>query len=208
MLNNTSVLQTLNKKIYTLLFISLSIGVLSACSTVPQSLQVAEHDKLTAFADVRASIQSNQSPSVQGQLARWGGVIAKVTNNANDTMLEIVNFPLTGSSRPKQKDETQGRFRVYYAGLLDPVIYKEGRSITALGVVSTAEAGKIGEHEYLYPVLKASAVHLWKDIKQIDVRITHNPFWHTPSYWHYPSPIYHQPVVINRSPQVNKSKTK
>ena len=121
-------------------------------------------------------------------------------HNAKNSMLEIVHFPLKPSARPKQGDETQGRFRVYFSGLLDPIIYKEGRSITALGTVTSSEDGKIGEHEYNYPVLKASYIHLWKDIQNVDVRITQSPFWNTPSYWRHPH-YSNQPrrVVIRKS---------
>lgn len=183
------------KLIYTLplLFIFLIIG---GCAVVPEALQVPENKALTNFSMVRAN-----SNAEQGNLARWGGVIAKVTNNANNSMLEVVHFPLKSSTRPKQGNETQGRFRVYFSGLLDPMIYKVGRSITALGDIATSEQDKIGEHEYTFPVLKASHIHLWKDIQQIDVSVTQDPFWSSPSYWRYPSYPYYPKRVVIRKPQ-------
>jgi len=185
------------------ILLTLSLCFLSSCASIPVALQVSEETNLTSFAQVRTN-----ADSVKGEEARWGGIIAKVTNNAKNTVLEVVHFPLTSSTRPKQKDQTQGRFRVYYSGLLDPIIYKAGRSITALGQVALMEDGKIGEHEYQYPVIKASAVHLWKEIKQVDVRITHDPFWYTPSFWHYPRSIFHRPIVRNKSTQKKSQSTK
>jgi outer membrane lipoprotein len=165
---------------------------------------VDETVALTNFADVRSN-----DVALIGSQARWGGVIAKVENNAENTMLEVVHFKLSSSTRPQQKDETQGRFKVYYQGFLDPVIFKEGRSITAVGNVAEKEAGKIGEHEYDYPVLKSQNVHLWKEIKQVDVRLTHQPMWYTPSLWYLPrshhrSPIYY-PISKNVKP-INSTK--
>lgn len=178
--------------------------LLSGCSTVPKALQVPENKVLTNFSVVRGNTNTEQ-----GSLARWGGVIAKVTNNANNSMLEIVHFPLKSSTRPVQGDKTQGRFRVYFTGLLDPIIYKEGRSITALGNVTSSEDGKIGEHEYTFPVLKATHVHLWKDIQKVDVQVTQNPFWYTPSYWHYPySTHYPNRVVVRKSSAPAQAKKK
>jgi outer membrane lipoprotein len=168
---------------------------ITGCSAIPKALIVPGSTALTNFSAVQKNVSSEQ-----GNQARWGGVIAKVTNNANNSMLEVVHFPLKSSARPKQGDETQGRFRVYFSGLLDPVIYKEGRSITALGTVTSSEEGKIGDHEYSYPVLKASYIHLWKDIQKVDVRITQSPFWYTPSYRRYPQ--YSNPtrsVIIRKS---------
>lgn len=168
----------------------------SACVHVPEKLRVSDDQLLTNFSSVK------ESPSkTAGQQARWGGVIANVTNYKNNTMLEIVHFDLKSSARPSVKDETKGRFRVYYDGLLDPVIYKEGRSITAIGVVKGEEAGTIGEHEYNYPVLDASYVHLWKEVKEVEVRVNHYPHWYTPSYWYYPRPYYYRtyPVTTKSS---------
>jgi len=161
----------------------------SACAHIPESVNVDEGSMLTNFSDVRSNAEQHS-----GELARWGGVIAKVANNAENTMLEVVYFDLKASTRPVPKDQTQGRFRVYYQGFLDPVIYKEGRSITALGNIAANELDNIGEHEYAYPVLKASGIHLWKKIEKADVRITHQPLWHTPSLWYYPRSRFHAPI--------------
>jgi outer membrane lipoprotein len=191
-----------NFKVVFFLPISVVLLFISGCSIIPAALQVPENTVLTHFSQVRENADAQQ-----GNLARWGGVIAKVVNNTDNTMLEVVHFPLKSSSRPKQGNETQGRFRVYFSGLLDPMIYKEGRSITALGSISHTEQGEIGEHKYIYPVLKASYIHLWKNIEKIDVRITHDPFWYTPSYWHYPRSYYYQrAVVVRKSSATVKSK--
>ena len=185
------------KKINLKLTLTLLVSAIfiTGCSAVPKALEVPESTALTNF-----SAAQDNANNEQGKQARWGGVIAKVTNNAKNSMLEIVHFPLKSSARPKQGDETQGRFRVYFSGLLDPIIYKEGRSITALGTVTSSEDGKIGEHEYNYPVLKASYIHLWKDIQKVNVSITQSPFWNTPSYWRHPH-YSNQPrrVVIRKS---------
>ncbi|GAA5140104.1 Slp family lipoprotein [Thalassotalea piscium] len=172
------------------------ITTLGACSNIPEKLSVADTTRLIPFESAKAEQEANI-----GNSARWGGVIAKVTNNADNSMLEIVNFPLTSSARPKPKDETLGRFRVYYNGLLDPVIYKVGRSITALGTISAPEQGKIGEHEYLFPIIKASNVHLWKNIEKVDVNLTHSGHWGSTMYGQpfYPYTYYQRPIVIKRS---------
>ena len=163
----------------------------AACSLAPQNLRVDENTSLTTFSQVK-----DDASIVQGTSARWGGVIAEITNNADNTMLEIVYFSLNSSSRPKQEDKTLGRFKVYYKGLLDPIIYKQGRSITVLGQISLSEDGVIGEHQYQYPVLNASAIHLWKKIEKADLRLRQNPFWYSPSYWYYPRTRFPHPIVI------------
>lgn len=161
---------------------------MSGCIHTPESLNIEEGTVLTNFSEAKSN-----NPNSIGKHARWGGVIAKVQNKADGTMLEIVHFELRSSLRPAQKDQTQGRFRVHYDGFLDPVVYKEGRSITAVGIIGDKEADKIGEHAYEFPVLKASNIHLWKEIKEIDVRISQRPLWYSPALWYSPRPYYYSP---------------
>lgn len=182
------------------IIIYLSVIALSACSSIPEKLQLAPDAPLTNYKD---ALSVTYSDSVAQ--ARWGGVIAKVDNLKERTRIEIVHFDLSPSARPKQKDETLGRFRVYYPGLLDPMIYKKGKSITVVGDLAGAESGAIGEHPYQYPVINAAAVHLWKDIQNADINMMQNPFWNSPSYWHHYSPYYHnQPMIIRRSAKNSK----
>jgi len=172
----------------------------TACASVPKKIALPENTNTVAFLEAKSV-----STSVVGQTARWGGVIASVKNNADNTMVEIVSFPLNRNLRPKPGDETEGRFRLYFNGLLDPVIYKKGRSITAIGKVSDIEAGKIGEHEYQFPVLKDANVHLWKEIQRTDVNIIRQPAWYfDPFYWSNSYVRHNRPVIIRRSHDVPK----
>lgn len=184
-------------------FISgLSILLLAACASVPKDLSVADNEILIGFAE-----EVNSPGANQGLSARWGGVIAKVENKAKDTVIEVVNFTLNSSARPKQSDKTLGRFRIRYQGFLDPMIYQQGKSITGVGTIGKAEAGKIGEHKYTFPVLNANKVHLWKKIKPVESRLVVDPFWYSPaSYWGYP--YYSRPIIIKKTPAkaTNKSK--
>lgn len=172
----------------------------TACVSVPKKLELPENTNAVNFSNAK-------SLDVIGQKARWGGVIAAVKNNADNTMLEIVSFPLTSSLRPKKGDETLGRFRLYFNGLLDPVIYKEGRSVTAVGTISSLENGTIGEHKYSFPVLKDVSVHLWKKIQRVDVSLIQQPYYYnTPYFWSGSHVNYNRPIII-RSSSGNKEPT-
>lgn len=177
------------------LFIS-SIILLSACTSVPQKLQLPENTSTTSFSN-----SSEQLSSVIGTKARWGGVIAQVTNNANNTMVEIVNFPLSSSMRPQEGDESLGRFRVYFNGMLDPMIYKKGRSVTAIGNVAAIETGKIGEQAYKFPVLVDADVHLWKKKNPNNNQFINRPFWGFQSPFFmgmgvHPRWNFHNPFIV------------
>ncbi len=165
-------------------FISILTCVLflSGCvSTFPENLQVPSETNLLSFKAVLESPQAKDD-----SLARWGGVIAEIKNLDSKTMLEIVYFDLRGYGRPLVKDESAGRFRVYVDKFLDPVVYRKGRSITVLGKLTDVEAGMIGEYEYKFPTITDAEVHLWKEVKEVQIDyIDPWPFWH-----YYPGQFY------------------
>ena len=170
------------------------VALTSACSVVPETLVVNDEANLADFE------RTQQNPLLnKGKQARWGGIIASTKVLKNTTEVEVVNFPLSSSAKPRQSKMSTGRFKLIYVGLLDPVIFKQGRSITAVGQVSDSLQGKIGEQDYQYPVINASYVHMWRDIQQVDVRVMHtNPYWYYPHYRHY-YPRYYYPVRVQSS---------
>lgn len=162
--------------------------LLGACSSVPKKLRVAEGISLLPYETVKNSPTSHKNSTV-----RWGGEIVSTINHKDSTMVEVVNLKLSSSSKPKVKNESSGRFRLYYKGLLDPVIYKKGNMLTVVGTINGQEPGKIGEHEYSYPVVNAQSIHVWKNIKQI--KIKHDDPFYNYGYWgHYAPYPYHQRV--------------
>lgn len=92
----------------------------------------------------------------------WGGVIAHVDNRAEATFIEVVSYPLS-RQEPQTRQSTTGRFRLRVEGFADPVDYRAGRRITGVGTVTGVEDGRIGELDYVFPVLDAHSVHLWPE---------------------------------------------
>lgn len=121
-----------------------------------------------------------------GQSVRWGGTIFKVENRAQETWIEIVERPLDAQGRPRNSDQSDGRFIVRIVRFLEPTIYTQGRVITVLGIVDGVNSGKIGDYDYAYPVVKTDAVHLW--VQEISVRPPPDPYWYDPWYPFWPWP--------------------
>ena len=178
--------------------------ILSACSTIPEQVRIADEQALVSYAEVKLDQSAKQAAT-----ARWGGVIAKVENQKEYTVLEVVNFKLTHSAKPITANESQGRFKVFYKGLLDPVIYQKGKSVTAVGVIAAPESGKIGELEYQFPVLMATGIYLWKETPQVNVRVRQEPLM-SPFY----DPFYHRGyaypprVIIKQTSSTASKKSK
>lgn len=172
--------------------------LVSACSIVPEQVRVENEDNLVTYQNAKNSPELNKD-----RAARWGGVIAEIENRKDFTVIEVVNIELTSSTKPQNINESAGRFRIYYKGLLDPMIYQKGKDVTALGTVSATEQGTIGELEYDFPVLLASGIYLWQDVERIDVRVKHDPFMNPyyGSYYPYPYPYGHSRTVIIKNPK-------
>lgn len=186
------------KRFY-LSILSLCMLFLSACSsTLPENLQTSPATNLVKFSEVLAA----KAPVSTGK-ARWGGVIAEVTNLENQTLIEVVYFELRSYGRPIIKDDSAGRFRVYVDEFLDPLVYTKGRSITVLGDFMGAEEGKIGEHTYNFPMLKNGSVHVWRNIKTVQVEyIDPWPFARFGPAWRpwggFYGPVYRRQIEVEQ----------
>lgn len=177
---------------YKHLCLALVMLLVTACSTIPERIQLPEGTNLISYQD--AASKAEQS---KGQKARWGGVIAKIDNKAEKTVLEVVYYPLKSYGRPIAGDESIGRFRVYVDGFMDPMVYKVGRSMTFSGEFTGLEQGLVGEHKYVFPTLQSMGYYLWQDIQQVDVTSVHvwpYDYW---SGW-YPRP-YSRGIYIRSS---------
>ncbi len=92
----------------------------------------------------------------------WGGVIVGLQNRPDYTRIEVVSYPLR-RQEPLTERMTNGRFLLEVPGFLDPLDHRSGRRITARGPVVRTEAGRIGEVDYVFPVMDAREYHLWPE---------------------------------------------
>ncbi len=145
--------------------------LVAACATVPQSLQPVPEAQ-PGIAEVL------QHPdALQGAEVIWGGVIASVANLAEGTRLEIVSRPLGRDTRPVSGDRSDGRFRAFFPGFLDPQVHAPLREVTLRGRVTGVTEGMIGAHPYTFPEVEATAVHLWPPVQPEPRVIYRDPFW-------------------------------
>ncbi len=133
--------------------------LIGGCASIPSDLRTATEQTLLPFS-------STVTTEPSGQIARWGGEIAKVSNLQQGSLLEIVEFSLNASGRPVKADTSGGRFRILVSGFIDPAIYVPGRLVTVLGSFSATEEDKVGDQAYLFPVLQSEQLHLWPEIEE------------------------------------------
>jgi len=170
--------------------------VLVGCAGVPDSVQGPADPAITL-----ATVRGNDAV-INGQLVRWGGLVAKVQNKDNQSWIEIVEQPLNSSGRPSGNNVTGGRFIAVFGGLLDPLIFQTGREITVVGSLQPGVEGKINDQPYKFPMLSGSGYHLWEPRAERyhDDLILQggywSPFWYRP---YYPVIIHHHHAIPPRA---------
>ena len=100
--------------------------------------------------------------SYQGKNILVGGQILATSARDGETWVEILQKPLDWQHKPKDTDESYGRFLVRFPGFADPAIYAAGKKITFLGTVEGKKVQRLKEMDYTYPVLFPREHYLWK----------------------------------------------
>jgi len=169
----------------------LSLLGLIGCTLIPKPLQVENEQGLLPFPSAIQDLQLNQ-----GKPVRWGGVIASVENRKSDTVIELVEYPLTNQAKPRVKDGgSRGRFRVHVAGFVEPQDYQQGRKLTVVGQLNEPEQGQIGEFEYLFPSVSSDHIYLWKQEQETEQTIIYYQRPLIYDYWYRPRwvKVQHRP---------------
>lgn len=125
-----------------------------------------------------------------GREVQWGGSIERLENHAQETWLEIVERPLNDDGRPRESDQSGGRFIAKVPGFLDPVIYTRGRSVTITGTVEGDTTRKIGDFDYRYVTVNVVNTRLWQPRAPVPVRY-YDPFWYDPWFLYWPRHHHH-----------------
>jgi outer membrane lipoprotein len=62
---------------------------------------------------------------------------------------------------PQTRRDSLGRFIFEYSGYLEAASYAAYRLISVVGRVQQVQTGRVGETDYLYPVITAQQIYLW-----------------------------------------------
>ncbi|MGQ9694714.1 MAG: Slp family lipoprotein [Thermodesulfobacteriota bacterium] len=153
-------------------YLSVLFLCLSSCFPFSPELR-SKIDPTLTFANIK------KDPTVyRGQKVLLGGVIVETKNKPEETILLVRQTELDLAKRPKNLDQTAGRFMVKYKGFLDPDIYRHGREITVIGDIEGKEVFPLGEIFYSYPLILAQEIKLWPK------RSEYIPLY--PWYWERP----------------------
>jgi outer membrane lipoprotein len=108
---------------------------------------------------------------------RWGGKIVDVHTEKLFTCFEIVGAPLDSSGRPREVDDSNGRFLACRDGFYEPEVFKSGRELTISGKIDGYETRKVGDYDYRYPRVAADVVYLWPERRDYDDHDHYHGYW-------------------------------
>lgn len=150
------------KNRYRAIFMFLGMVLLSACST---------SEKLDS-SGIDLSITPQQAVSESTVLRNtqvlWGGVVVSSINLKDVTQFEILAYPLTSEQRPDTEQPATGRFLALQEGYLEISRYVQGSLMTISGSLQDKRSGRVGESDYIYPVIKIKQFHLWEKRQRVN----------------------------------------
>jgi outer membrane lipoprotein len=132
-----------------------------------------------SFAQLRTNPET-----LKGRTVILGGEILQTTNLREGTRIEILQRPLNESETPKLTDTTGGRFMAFCEEYLDPAVYAPRRRITMAGEVLGTYTGKVGEADYLYPLISCEEIHLFPTASAELRRYSAYPWWYSDPYFY------------------------
>ena len=142
-----------------------------------------------AAKELTLSVVLKNPDDCKGKSVFWGGVIISSVNLKEGTMIEVLQKPSDMQGKPKNVDESEGRFLALNPGYLDVAIYNRGRKVTVAGEVQGKKMQRLGEIEYSYPLISVKEIHLWPLEKEergfyYPCPCRHYPWWYG-HYWYW-----------------------
>jgi outer membrane lipoprotein len=120
-----------------------------------------------------------------------GGDLLRTWNVTEETWFEILQKPLDSEDRPLRTEQSEGRFMVRCDRFFDPAVYAVGRSVTVAGRVLGTHTDKVGESDYVYPLLSCLEIYVWPQTPSVAVSPNvqlwweWDPWYGDPWYWHH-----------------------
>jgi outer membrane lipoprotein len=96
-----------------------------------------------------------------GEILLLGGKIIENQPSPDGTELLILHLSTDSRGRPKDEDQSQGRYLVHSDQFLDPAIYEKEGLLSVVGKLVGTDVRPIGGLDYVYPKVEAIEVKLW-----------------------------------------------
>ncbi len=93
------------------------------------------------------------------QKRQWGGILIGIRADE----LEILAYPLDTDGRPRTEEKSAGRFLARITDQVEPGDLSIGQHITATGPILSIQSGRVGQADYLFPVMACEDLAVWPE---------------------------------------------
>lgn len=170
-----------------LLLILVLLTIVSCAPVISKQIREQIDPDLTAENIVR------DPERYKGEIFMVSGTIIETEITEEGTFIKILHRPASFRGKPKDIDESAGRFLVLVDRYLDPVVYAKDRSITAAGEILGKRTLPLGEIQYNYPLIHAREIHLWPVVRRDYYPYRPYPYpyyydhwwWQRRGFWYY-----------------------
>ncbi len=155
-----------------------------SCAVIPRQIR-SESEPSVPFYQLVTEIDR-----YIGKTVILGGYILEVKNFADETVITVLQTPLSFGDEPKSKDYSEGRFILSHKGFLDPEVYNKDRKITVAGIVNGISVEKVEKTSYSYLKVTSRAIYLWPQVYH-EYRPPYDYYWYYPyGYYRWPYRYY------------------
>jgi len=169
------------------LLVILALSIAGCAAGPPEAISRVPHEN-PSLTRVRLDVDAFAGADV-----RWGGIITKVENKAEQTWIEIVKMPLYSNGKPEAAGSSDGRFIASFDRFLDPVVYELGSRLTVVGRIDGGVRRPIGDYDYLFPIVVVDGSYLWPPIDPLPPPAYPYPWWYYDPWYPYPWPYHRHP---------------
>jgi outer membrane lipoprotein len=108
----------------------------------------------------------NDPERYKDQMVILSGVIIETKNTKEGTLLTVLQRPAGFRGKPKDVDESEGRFLALDIRYLDVNVFAKGRVVTVGGEVQGKRVLPLDEIEYAYPLIYVKEIYLWPVVEK------------------------------------------
>lgn len=168
-------------KKYLLIIFLFSIG---ACAPV-----LNEELMNISSTEVPLSDMAENPDFYKGKSFVLGGLIVKTEFAGEGSILEAGYVPVDKRGNFKSSKPSNARFLAVLPkdkGIIEPLLYKQGREVTLAGKFLEVRTDTIEKMEYKYPVFTIDEIYLWEE--KTDDSYIYNPYsygYYYPYYYPY-----------------------
>ena len=149
------------------------------------SCSVISHDVRTAASSESFQTLSAEPDKYEGKIVVLGGYIEKTGISGDETVIHILQTPLSVRDRPTPRDKSQGKLIVHQEGVLDLTVYSGGRLVTVAGTLIGCTGGKVKTC-----TIKSRELHVWPEVVYDPSRYEHGAPEYDPYESSFPGQWY------------------